>query len=308
MSTSVADALGRVRTPAEPGPGPLSISSLQALDLAIGDRLGGLLAGDYRSVFGGPGTELYQLQPYAPGDDVRQIDWNVLARSGEAYVRVKLAERMLVTWIVADMSASMAFGTGDRRKTDVAEGVSIAIGHLATQRGNRLGVVAFGAGGQRFQRPGQGRRGLLLALAAMRDAPAGRGSLQDALALVEGLALRRSLVVVVSDFRGPLEECRDGLLRVAARHRTLAVEIRDPREQRLADVGEVRLEDPETGRQMLVDTRDARLRDLFARAAEDERRTVETMLSTTGTRHVVLSTDRDWLEPLTSFLRRGDRR
>jgi uncharacterized protein (DUF58 family) len=221
---------------------------------------------------------------------------------------VKLAERMLVTWIVADMSASMAFGTGDRRKTDVAEGVSIAIGHLATQRGNRLGVVAFGAGGQRFQRPGQGRRGLLLALAAMRDAPAGRGSLQDALALVEGLALRRSLVVVVSDFRGPLEECRDGLLRVAARHRTLAVEIRDPREQRLADVGEVRLEDPETGRQMLVDTRDARLRDLFARAAEDERRTVETMLSTTGTRHVVLSTDRDWLEPLTSFLRRGDRR
>jgi uncharacterized protein (DUF58 family) len=308
MSVSVADALGRVRTLAEPGPGPLSISSLRALDLSIGDRLGGLLAGDYRSMFGGPGTELFQLQPYAPGDDVRQIDWNVLARSGETYVRVKFAERMLVTWVVADMSASMAFGTGERRKTDVAEGVSIAIGHLATQRGNRLGVVAFGAGSRQFQRPAQGRRGLLLALSAMRDAPAGRARPREALALVEGLARRRALVVVVSDFRGHLEEYREALLRLAARHRTLAVEIRDPREQQLADVGELRLEDPETGRQIVIDTRDRGLREQFAQAADEERRELETMLAATGTRHLVLSTDEDWLESLTSFLRRGDRR
>jgi uncharacterized protein (DUF58 family) len=308
MSASVADALGRVRTLAEPGPGPLSISSLRALDLSIGDRLGGLLAGDYRSVFGGPGTELFQLQPYAPGDDVRQIDWNVLARSGETYVRVKFAERMLVTWVVADMSASMAFGTGERRKTDVAEGVSIAIGHLATQRGNRLGVVAFGTGDPQFQRPAQGRRGLLLALSAMRDAPAGRGSPREALALVEGLARRRALVVVVSDFRGHLETYREGLLRLAARHRTLAVEIRDPREQQLADVGELRLEDPETGRQIVIDTSDRGLREQFAQAADEERRALETMLAATGTRHLALSTDEDWLESLTSFLRRGDRR
>jgi uncharacterized protein (DUF58 family) len=308
VKANVADALGRVRTPAEPGPGPLSISSLRALDLSIGHRLGGLLAGDYRSVFGGPGTELYQLRPYTPGDDVRQIDWNVLARSGETHVRVKYAERILVTWVVADMSASMAFGTGERRKTDVAEGVSIALGHLATQRGNRLGVVAFGAGGRQFQRPTQGRRGLLLALSAMRDAPAGRGSPREALALVEGLALRRSLIVVVSDFRGPLDEYRDGLLRLAPRHRTLAIEIRDPREQRLADVGELRLEDPESGRQIVVDTRDRTLREQFAQAADDERRALEAMLAATGTRQLVLSTDGDWLESLTSFLRRGDRR
>ena len=81
------------------------------------------------------------VRPYAPGDDVRRIDWNVTARTGEPHVRVDLAERVLVTWLALDVSASMEFGTGDRRKADVAEGVAVAVGHLATRRGNRLGVM-----------------------------------------------------------------------------------------------------------------------------------------------------------------------
>src|SRR5271154_5315884 len=150
---SFVDLLDRGRTPAEPGPGPLSSESLRALDLAIGRRVSGLLAGDYRSAFAGVGTELYQVRPYQPGDDVRRIDWNVTARTGETHVRVELAERVLVAWLVVDASASMAFGTADGRKADVAEGVAIAIGHVATRRGNRLGVVAFGAGEPRFRQP-----------------------------------------------------------------------------------------------------------------------------------------------------------
>ena len=100
-----------------------------------------MLSGDYRSAFAGLGTEFHQVRPYQPGDDVRRIDWNVTARTGELHVRVELAERVLVTWLVLDASASMRFGTADRRKADVAEGVAIAVGHLATRRGNRLGVV-----------------------------------------------------------------------------------------------------------------------------------------------------------------------
>src|SRR5579862_7730840 len=141
---SLMEALGRERTPAEPGPGPLSAESLRALELAVGRRVDGLLAGDYRSAFAGVGSELWQVRAYEPGDDVRRIEWNVTARTGEPHVRVELAERVLVTWIVLDTSASMGFGTADRRKADVAEGVAIAVGHAATRRGNRLGLVAFG--------------------------------------------------------------------------------------------------------------------------------------------------------------------
>ncbi len=304
---SLVDVLDRVRTPAEPGPGPLTSESLRALDLAIGRRVGGLLSGDYRSAFAGVGTELYQVRAYQPGDDVRRIDWNVTARTGETHVRVELAERVLVTWLVLDASASMQFGTADRRKADVAEGVALAVGHAATRRGNRLGIVSFGPDEPHFRKPRQGRRGLLLALGSLRNAPEGSGSLEEALKLVDGLAVQRSLVVVISDFRGPVD-WRHGLLRVAARHPTLAVEIRDPREQELADVGELRLVDPETGRQLRVDTRDRVLRERFAVAAEEERRGLVTMLASVGVPHVALSTQGDWLRPLAAFLSRSDRR
>jgi uncharacterized protein (DUF58 family) len=306
VSTDIAQILGRERTPAEPGPGRLSTASLRALDLEIGRRMAGQLSGDYRSSFAGVGTELHQVRPYAAGDDVRKIDWNVYARTGELYVRVEVAERILVTWVVVDLSASMAFGTSDRRKADVAEGVAIAVGHVASRRGNRLGVVAFGPDAPRFERPREGRRGLLQALSSIDDAPAGAGSLDDALRLLDGLAVQRSLVAVVSDFRGP-RDWEHGLQRIAARHLTLAVEIRDRREHELVDVGEVRLEDPESGRQLLVDTRDPEVRAGFARASEREREEVATTFAAAGVPHVVLATEGDWLRPLAAFLRKGDR-
>ncbi|MGZ4408435.1 MAG: DUF58 domain-containing protein, partial [Gaiellaceae bacterium] len=108
-------ALHSEPTPARPGPGPLPDALLRALDVSIGRRMEGLLAGDYRSMLLGDGTELAQVRPYVPGDDdVRRIDWNVTARTNVPHVRVHLAERVLVTWLVLDTSASMHFGTADR--------------------------------------------------------------------------------------------------------------------------------------------------------------------------------------------------
>jgi len=307
VSRNITEVIDRPRSAAEPGPGPITPESLRVLDLAIGRRVDGMLSGDYRSAYTGIGTEFHQVRPYEPGDDVRRIDWNVTARTGQTHVRVELAEHTLVTWLVLDESASMRFGTADRRKADVAEGVAIAVGHLATRRGNRLGVVAYGAGEPRLLRPRRGRRGLLLALGAIRAAPAGEGKLGEALNLVGGLAAERALVVIVSDFRGPADWKR-GLLRVAARHATLAVEIRDPREEELPDVGELHIVDPETGRHVLVDTDDPELRRLYAEAAREERREVGLLLSSAGVPHVALSTEGDWLPPLATFLSRGDRK
>jgi uncharacterized protein (DUF58 family) len=302
----VSDPLAPLRTPREPGPGPLSAASLRALELSVARRVDGLLAGDYRSAFAGVGSELWQVRPYEPGDDVRRIEWNVTARTGEPHVRVELAERVLVTWLVLDASASMAFGTGDRRKADVAEGVAIAVGYAATRRGNRLGTIAFGAEPV-VERPRQGRRALLDTLHLLRDLPpAGAGTLRDALEVADRVTKQRALVIVVSDFRGPID-WRPPLLRLAGRHAVLAVEVRDPREQELADVGELRLVDPESGRQLRVDTGDRRLRERFAAVAADERRTLVASLASAGVRHVALSTEGDWLRPLAGFLRRSRR-
>ena len=305
MSTA-SDPLAPIRTPEQPGPGPLSSSSLRALELTVGRRVDGLLAGDYRSAFAGLGSELWQVRVYEPGDDVRRIEWNVTARTGQAHVRVELAERVLVTWLVLDASASMAFGTADRRKADVAEGVAVAVGYAATKRGNRLGTISFGERAT-VEPPRQGRRALLDTLQLLRTLPAGgTGGLREALELADRVVRQRALVVLVSDFRGP-PDWRAPLLRLAGRHTVLAVEVRDPREQELADVGELRLVDPETGRQLRVDTSDRRLRERFAAAAAVERRALIAALASAGVRHVPLSTEGDWLRPLAAFLRRKER-
>jgi uncharacterized protein (DUF58 family) len=298
------------RTPARPGPGTVPLGFLRALDLSIGRRMEGLLAGDYRSVLLGEGTELAQVRPYVAGDDVRRIDWNVTARTEIPHVRVQLAERVLVTWLMLDTSASMQFGTADRRKADVAEGVALAIGHVATRRGNRLGLVTFGDSHPRTLPPRQGRVALLGLLSGLRQEPdttqAGATALGEALLQTAALARQRAAVVVVSDFRSPIEWRRQ-LLELSARHDVVAVEIRDPREQELPNAGALWLVDPETGRQIRVDTRSRRLRERFAAAAAEERREVSRTLTRAGARHVVLSTSGDWLRQLAAFLKRGRR-
>ena len=116
------------------------------------------------------------IRPYRPGDDVRHIDWNVTARMHEPHVRVHVGERALTAWLLLDVSASMTFGTADRRKADVAEGVALTVGHVATRRGNRLGVLAFGGDEPRVLKPRQGRLGLLGLLAELRREPGGDGA------------------------------------------------------------------------------------------------------------------------------------
>jgi uncharacterized protein (DUF58 family) len=298
-------ALFRPATPERPGPGPLPAAALRALEIQVGRRLQGLLAGDYRSSQFGDGVELAQVRPYVPGDDVRRIEWNVTARMNEPHVRVQLAERVLVTWLLLDTSPSMHFGTADRRKADVADGVAIAVGHVATRRGNRLGVVTFGEREPATLPPHQGRHGLIGLLAALRteahDEELGATSLGAALARTDAIARQRGAVVVVSDFRGPLD-WRRPLLQLMSRHEVLAVEIRDPREQELPDVGDLWLVDPETGRQVRVDTRSGTLRERFAAAAAEERSGVARVLSALGVSHCVLSTQGDWLRPFAAFL------
>jgi uncharacterized protein (DUF58 family) len=202
----------------------------------------------------------------------------------------------------------MAFGTADRRKADVAEGVALAVGHVSTRRGNRLGLVTFGDAKPRTLPARQGRAGLLGLLTSLREnTPLDSGeatSFADAFRRTAAAARQRALVAVVSDFRGT-QTWRGPLLRLAGAHDVLAIEIRDPREQELPSVGELWLVDPETGRKLRVDTRSPRLRERFAIAAAEERRVLAETFVSLGVRHLVLSTSGDWLRTLVPFLRRG---
>ncbi len=319
-------SLTRPRTKAQPGPGPTPEALLRSLDVTVGRRIRGLVPGEYRAHDLGGGTELAQVRPYQPGDDVRQIDWNVTARTTVPHVRVHVPERALTTWLVMDVSPSMTFGTADRRKADVAEGVGLAFGHVATQRGNRLGIVTFGGRRDRRISPAGGRKGLLATLIAARNdgeeaaadqadgvgrtrpangqtpTPIGAVSPAAALRFVDAAAPRGGMVVVVSDFRGE-RDWRRPLAGLAARHQVLAVEIRDPREDDLPDIGELTLIDAETGREVRVDTSSHDLRERFAGAAAAERSSLALDFRRLTVGHVVLSTSGSWLRSLAGQLR-----
>jgi uncharacterized protein (DUF58 family) len=293
-----------------PGPGPVRPSLLRSLELRIRKRIDALVPGDYRSLMLGEGVELAQIRPYEIGDDIRAIDWNVTARTGEPHVRLRVAERALTTWILIDVSRSMSFGTQDRTKADVAEGALLAIARLATAGANRLGAITFSSDASvALPTTGDRRRMLPLAEAvdrAWEPAPRTATGFAAAFELADRLSRRPGAVIIVSDFRGPTTWTR-ALSRLAQRHHVLALEILDEREQRLVDAGDIALVDPETGDDLLVDTSDAEIRRRFAEAADAERRDVRRALRAAGADHVTLTTSGDWLRALAAFLNKRRR-
>lgn len=283
------------------GGGKVPAALVEALDLSFVRRAGGVLAGEHRSAGVGAGTELAQLRPYQPGDDVRQLDPSATARTGFPHVRQQVPERLLTTWLAVDVSASMAFGTADRLKIDVAEGVVDVVGTLAVRRGGKVGLMTYGAPVSRLLPPrgGRGARiGLRQALAegVAPDGTAGEPLERTTLRLGR-LARLTSLMVLISDFAGPPTWARP-VAALAARHTVLAVEIRDPREQALPAVGRLTMVDPETGSRIEVDTRSRRLREDYARAAAEEREEVAMAFRRAAAEHVVLSTEGSWAREL----------
>jgi uncharacterized protein (DUF58 family) len=283
------------------GPGPIPAASVEALDLVMARRASGVLPGDRLAPGTGAGTELAQLRPYQPGDDVRRLDPAATARTGIPHVRLQVPERLLTTWIMLDISASMAFGTADRLKSDVAEGVALVIGRLGTRRGGRVALLTCGAPVERMLAPRGGRRSLALLRRVIAEGVAADGkpggSLGDALARVGRMARHPGLVALISDFRGP-GRWRGPLRRAAARHTVLAVEVRDPREGELPAVGRLALVDPKSGRQVEVDTSSQRLRAAYAERERERRDAVASELRRAGAEHVVLDTDGPWLREL----------
>jgi uncharacterized protein (DUF58 family) len=299
-------ATGLVVPPGRQGPGEVTAGAVAQLDLAFARRTGGVLPGDHRGTGLGEGTELAQLRPYEPGDDVRHIDPAASARTTIAHIRQHVPERALTTWLILDLSPSMAFGTAVRLKSDVAEGVATVVARLAVRRGGRIAALICGVPRSRLLPPRGGRRALagVRRLVSEGVAPDGHGddaALAAALLRIRRLAREPGLVVVVSDFR------QDGweraLRSMAARHSVLAVEVSDPREHDLPQAGHLVLVDPESGRLVEADTASARLRDRFAEAERARRATLTQAFRRAGAEHVALSTSDDWLRELARRVR-----
>ncbi len=291
-----------VTPPGRQGAGVVPNALVDALDLGFVRRAGGMIAGDHRALGVGSGTELAQLRPYQPGDDVRQLDPAATARTGIPHVRQQVPERLLTTWIALDLSPSMAFGTADRLKSDVAEGAADVLGSLAIKRGGKVGLLTFGAPVRRLIPPHGGRGALVQLRHALAEGVAPDGTagepLERAAVRLGRLARQPGLVIVISDFGGDPQPWARPLAALGARHSLLAIEVRDPREVELPAVGRLALVDPETGERVEVDTSSRALRRRYESARADERAEVGRLLRRAGAEHVVVSTEGSWSKAL----------
>ena len=299
--------------PGRQGPGALPAPLVQALDFTTARRAGGVLPGERRALGLGSGTELAQLRPYVYGDDVRLLDAAATARTGVPHVRQHVPERALTTWVVLDLSPSMAFGTARRLKSDVAEGVARVAGRIAVRRGGRVAMLTCGAPTPRLLEPRGGRGALaslerVLSEGVAPDGSVGGATLASGCRRTGALARERGLIVVISDFREPPASWARPLATLGQRHALLAIEIGDPRERELPAVGRVSLVDPETGARVEADTSSSVVRERYSAAEAERRAAVAKALRRAGAEHVTLCTSEDWLRVLGRRMERIGRR
>ncbi|MEV4419863.1 DUF58 domain-containing protein [Patulibacter sp. NPDC049589] len=295
--------------PGRQGPGRIGGHAVRALELALARRSDGVLPGEHRSAGLGSGTELSQLRPYVEGDDVRHLDPAASARTGEPHVRLHVPERTLTTWIALDVSASMAFGTTRRLKSDVAEGVVRVVSRLGVRRGGRVALLRWGADASATRvlppkggRPALGAVDRALAEGVAADRSIHTEDLAGALERLHRVARRPGLVVIASDLRDDSRWERS-LSMLARQHRVIVAEVSDPREQALPDAGIVVMVDPENGDHVEVDTSSPRVREAFGRAEAERRADVAERLRRCRVQHLAVSTDGDWLRDLGRALR-----
>jgi uncharacterized protein (DUF58 family) len=315
--------------------------AVKRIQFVTGRQVSDVMAGAYLSVFKGRGMEFDEVRPYVPGDDVRSIDWNVTARTGEPHVKRFVEERELTVMLLVDVSASQDFGSGRRSKLEAAVELSALLALSAVENGDKVGLLLFHGGADLYIPPRKGgkhalrivrevlsrgreeasgpaprsamlelprtvRRWFARLASRTRVEPRRSTSIAAALEFCRQVLPRRAVLFLISDF---LDEGYLQVLRHANRkHDVVAALIGDPREAEMPPSGLVTLEDAETGQLRLVDTRSEGFRRELAVRARARQDTLRDQLRATGMDLVVFDASGSMVDPLLRFFRERERR
>ncbi|MFH1996923.1 MAG: DUF58 domain-containing protein [Candidatus Omnitrophota bacterium] len=267
-----------------------------------------LFAGQYESVFKGRGMEFDEVREYAPGDEIRSIDWNVTARTGNPYVKKFVEERQLTVMVLLDASGSCNFGSAKRLKSELAAELSAVLAFCTLQNNDRVGLIVFTDKVEKFVPPNKGMRHVLRVIReALYFKPKGKKTdIHGALEYLNRVVKHRAVVFIVSDFFA--EGFKRPLAAANNRHDVIAVTITDPRERELPAAGIVEIADAETLQKRGIDTSSRKLR---SRYAENARRLLEgrtRLFQSIGVDHIDIQTNEPYVKPLIKFFKMRRRR
>ena len=284
------------------------LKKVQHIQIVANRTVNDLFAGQYKSVFRGRGMEFDEVRQYQPGDDIRTIDWNVTARTGDCFIKRYCEERELTVLFVVDISASGVFGSTDHSKLDLVIEIAAMLMFSALKNNDKVGLITFCDDVIEFIPPRKGKAHVLRMIRQLVDVhPVARETKIDAaLEFLNRVQKRRSVVFLISDFIDDLP--RKTLAISNRRHDLTAITVSDQREQELPDVGFVSLRDAETGEVLEVDTRHPRVRELFASSNQQRNDALSQQLTRIGVDQLPVGTQGDYLLSLRKFFRMREKR
>ncbi len=268
-----------------------------------------IFAGHYRSAFRGRGVSFSEVREYSPGDDVRDIDWNVTARSRKPYVKVYEEERELTMMLVVDVSSSGAFGTTDRFKRTVMTEIAAVLAFSAAENNDKVGCLLFSDRIEKFIPPKKGRSHILMIIRELLEfRPAGKGtSLSEPMKYLTNAIKKRCTTFLLSDFIDSPSD-RAGLEKVmkiaSGKHDIVAIRVYDPRETELPDVGLMEVVDAESGARRVVDTSSAAVREAYAAHWLEEKSAMDHLLERARVDHTDIRADEDYVKQLIKLFKR----
>ncbi len=284
------------------------IKKIRHIQIRTSHMVNDVLAGQYHSVFKGQGMEFEEVREYVPGDDIRMIDWNVTARTGEPHVKLLVEERELTVMLLVDASGSGRFGSVEQFKNELAAELCAVLAFSAIKNNDKVGLIIFTDEVELYVRPDKGRRHVLRVIReVLYFEPKGHGTdIAEALHFLNGVTKRRAVAFLVSDFMDPDHEVP---LRIASkRHDIIAVSVTDPREEELPEVGLINVRDAESGREVLVDTGDRGVREAYADEARERARERDEIFRRTRVDAIHVRTDRPYVDEIYRFFRMRERR
>jgi uncharacterized protein (DUF58 family) len=267
-----------------------------------------VLAGEYHSLFKGQGMEFEEVRPYQPGDDVRAIDWNVTARTGEPFIKRYREERELSVLFLVDLSASGDFGSTQRLKNEVAAEICALLAFSAIKNNDKVGLIIFTGEIELFVPPGKGTSHVLRVIRELLEFKPRqtRTDIRQAIQFLGRVTTKKCVVFLVSDF---LETGFAQPLRaIGAKHDVIAISITDPLELRMPDVGLVELEDAETGEWIQIDTSSPAFRKRYEGLGEERRKELRDLFRSMNIDQLDIVTNRDHVRELVTFFRTRQRR
>jgi uncharacterized protein (DUF58 family) len=292
------------------------MSGMRQLEIRTRRMVNDSLAGSYHSVFKGRGMDFDEVREYSPGDEVRTIDWNVTARAGRPFVKKFTEERELTIFLLVDISASGNFGSGPMSKRDLAAELASVLAFSAIRNSDKVGLLLYTDQIERYLPPKKGRRHVLRVVRdILYHTPEAIGTdTVKALDVANRLLHRRAVVFLISDFETPKNaaavrvELRRAMRRTNRRHDLIAVQVEDPREKELPDVGIVALEDAESGEVIEVDTGSAAIRKRFKELSVARALQLVNDFRSEGIDTLQLRTDAPYMPALQRFFKTRVRR